>query len=101
MSGNAKERDGMSENVTEHANGIRTAIIGDRKSRKEIATALSVCTRTIDNLARKHAIPFVTLFGEHYFRMEYSPPTGGLDPTRRRTSPRQTAEGCGLIVTRH
>jgi hypothetical protein len=70
MSGNAKERDGMSENVTEHANGIRTAIIGDRKSRKEIATALSVCTRAIDNLARKHAIPFVTLFGEHYFRME-------------------------------
>jgi hypothetical protein len=75
---------------------LRAAVIGNRKSRKQLAKAFDCCERSIDNLAGKYGISYVRVLGERYFdpadfRRALEAEASGRTAPRGRGRPRKAA----------
>lgn len=62
MSSTAQQDQGL----TAAANEIRAAVLGDRKSTREIAEGFQCHERTVTNIVDRYNVPYVRFLGKRY-----------------------------------
>jgi hypothetical protein len=76
------------------AAALRAELIGDRVSVKQLAVALDVCERSINNRIDRDGIPFDKIFNTRYVKLadfRQALVRNTTDAPRRRGRPRKTA----------